>query len=199
MQLASFRPIFAISFLLLLAACAERTAVAVAPPSGSVPVAVDLGGSSRIPHAAGLAGEGEGYRTVQPTPTGETSIAATAREVGAPMAKPSMPAMDHGGMDHGSMAGMSHSSDGNVQPAQASRVQGAGKINSVDPSGRKINLSHDAIPTIGWPAMTMDFPVAPSVDLGALKAGALVDFMMERGNDGTYVVRSITSSPGGQR
>ena len=75
---------------------------------------------------------------------------------------------------------------------------GTGTVNSVDPSAHKINLSHGAIPAIGWPAMTMDFSVAPSVDLRALKPGAPVNFMMERGSDGMYVVHSITPAGGGQ-
>jgi len=39
----------------------------------------------------------------------------------------------------------------------------------IDPAQHKLNLSHVPIPEIGWPAMTMDFPVAPAVDLKAIK------------------------------
>jgi Cu/Ag efflux protein CusF len=44
-------------------------------------------------------------------------------------------------------------------------AQGAGTVNSVDAAAHTINVSHGSIPTIGRPAMTMDFAVAPSVDL----------------------------------
>ena len=37
-------------------------------------------------------------------------------------------------------------------------------VNSVDPGQHKASMSHVPIPEIGWPAMTMEFPVAPSVD-----------------------------------
>jgi len=61
MKRTSFRSLFATSFLLLLAACADQNAVAAAPPAGSAAPAVDLGGSLRIPRIVGRAGEGEGY------------------------------------------------------------------------------------------------------------------------------------------
>lgn len=70
-------------------------------------------------------------------------------------------------------------------------------VNSVDPSSRKISLSHNAIPGIGWPAMTMDFAVAPSVDLRQVKVGAHVNFLMQRGGDDMYVIQSITPAAGG--
>jgi Cu/Ag efflux protein CusF len=46
-----------------------------------------------------------------------------------------------------------------------------GTGNSVDPAQHKVNLNHQPIPEIGWPAMTMEFPVAPSIDLTAIKPG----------------------------
>jgi Copper binding periplasmic protein CusF len=42
-----------------------------------------------------------------------------------------------------------------------------GTINSVDVAAHRVNVSHGAIQALGWPPMTMDFPVAPSVDLNA--------------------------------
>ena len=35
-------------------------------------------------------------------------------------------------------------------------AHGTGTVNSVDPVQHKVNLSHNPIPEIGWPAMTMD-------------------------------------------
>jgi Cu/Ag efflux protein CusF len=168
----------ALSLLLLLAACADQGAVAAAPPSGSAPAAVDLGGSSRIPRMAGRAGEGEGYGTMQ-------------------MARPSHDSVDHHAMGHGSMPGMDQPPR-DLQVAQAGRVQGTGTVKSVDASSHKVNLSHDPIAAIGWPAMTMDFAVAPSVNLGALKPGMRVTFAMQQGNDGMYVIQSMTPAGGGQ-
>jgi Cu(I)/Ag(I) efflux system periplasmic protein CusF len=71
-------------------------------------------------------------------------------------------------------------------------VQGTGTVNSVDQAARKVNLSHGAIPQIGWPAMTMDFPVAPSVDLKAVTPGMRFDFTLDRGPDGAFVIETLT-------
>jgi Cu/Ag efflux protein CusF len=77
-------------------------------------------------------------------------------------------------------------------------AHGSGTVNSVDPAHYKVNVSHDPIPEIGWPAMTMDFPVAPSVDLRALKPGTRVNFTIEKGQSGMYEIRAISPAGGGR-
>jgi Cu/Ag efflux protein CusF len=202
MKRASLRPLFATSFLLLLAACADQSAIAAAPPAGSAALAVDLGGSSRVPRIAGRAGEGEGYETIQPASTDHASMPGMSHDGGKPSAQTSMPGMDHSAMGHGpgqstSQPGTGTSPGAAAQVAQAGTVQGSGMVNSIDPSGRKINLNHSAIPSIGWPPMTMDFAVAPSVDLRTIKPGAHVNFTMQQGGDGMYVIQSVTPAGGG--
>lgn len=196
-RLTSFRCLFGISSLLLLAACAGQRTDMAALTSASAPLAVDLGRSSRIPHIAGVAGEGEGYGTVQPASTGHASMAGASHDAGKPMPHRSMPGADHSAMGHGSTPSANQSTSGNspgagAQVAQAGPVQGSGMVNSVDPSSRRISLRHNAIAAIGWPAMTMDFAVAPSVDLRQVQVGAHVNFMMQRGGDDMYVIQSIT-------
>ena len=82
-----------------------------------------------------------------------------------------------------------------VLPAAAHQghdhVQATGTVNSVDQAGRKINLSHGPIPQIGWPAMTMDFAVAASVDLKAVTPGMRVDVTLDKGPDGMFMVESL--------
>jgi Cu/Ag efflux protein CusF len=73
-----------------------------------------------------------------------------------------------------------------------------GTVNSVDAAQNKINLSHTPIPSIGWPAMTMDFAVAPSVDLTRIKPGSRVNFSIRRGKDGMYEVQSVQPAGAGQ-
>lgn len=89
---------------------------------------------------------------------------------------------------------------GEMQMAHAGHndAHGAGTVNSVDPAQHKVNLSHNPIPEIGWPAMTMDFPVAPSVDLQALEPGTRVNFTIERGEDGMYEIQTISPARGGR-
>jgi Cu/Ag efflux protein CusF len=190
------------SLLFLLAACADQLATAAAPSPGSAPAAVDLGSSSRIARIAGSAGEGEGYGMIEAVPGAHASMAGMAHETATPMARVAMPATDHSAMDHSKMdhgsTSMRRSPSAAPQVAQAAHVQGTGTVNSVDPAGHKVNLNHNAIPAIGWPAMTMDFTVVPSVDLKALKPGTRVNFMMQRGGDGMYVIQSITPTGGQQ-
>jgi Cu/Ag efflux protein CusF len=75
-------------------------------------------------------------------------------------------------------------------------AHGTGTVNSIDPAQHKINLSHQPIPDIGWPAMTMDFPVAPSVDLTPIQPGARVNFTIEKGQSGMYEIKAIAPAGG---
>jgi Cu/Ag efflux protein CusF len=90
----------------------------------------------------------------------------------------------------------SHGRSSPPQTAQAGHVTGAGTVNSVDAAGRRVTLAHNAIPSIGWPAMTMEFAVAPSVDLGSVKPGTRIDFTMMQGSGGMYVIQSIKAQGG---
>jgi len=86
---------------------------------------------------------------------------------------------------------------GEMQMAHAGQnVHGTGTVNSVDPAQHKINLSHQPIPEIGWPAMTMEFPVAPSIDLKAIKPGTSVNFTIEQGQGGMYEIKAIAPAAG---
>ena len=55
-----------------------------------------------------------------------------------------------------------------------------------------LNLTHGPIDALGWPGMTMDFAVLPSIDLGALKAGETIAFTVAQTPEGTYAVDSVT-------
>ncbi|MEO5374431.1 MAG: copper-binding protein [Alphaproteobacteria bacterium] len=80
-----------------------------------------------------------------------------------------------------------------VQVAQAQATQGTanGTINTVDPAKGILNMTHDPIPALGWPAMTMDFGVAPGVDLKGLAKGAKVSFTVAKLSDGTFRITAI--------
>ena len=70
-------------------------------------------------------------------------------------------------------------------------AQASGTVNAVDPARHTVNLSHGAIKALGWPAMTMDFPVGPDVDLAAVKPGMRVTFTLIRGGNGQYQVDTL--------
>ena len=59
--------------------------------------------------------------------------------------------------------------------------------------GSKINLSHDPIPALDWPAMVMDFSVNDNVALKDLNKGDKVKFELEKNNNG-YSIKSIIKS-----
>jgi Cu/Ag efflux protein CusF len=47
--------------------------------------------------------------------------------------------------------------------------------------------------------MTMDFAVAPSVDLQTVKPGTRVNFTLEHGEGGMYVIQSMKPRGGGRQ
>jgi Cu/Ag efflux protein CusF len=68
---------------------------------------------------------------------------------------------------------------------------GTGTVTAVSGANRKITLDHGPIPAIQWPAMKMEFAVAPSVDLGNIKTGDKVNFTL-KGSGNTYTVQSVS-------
>lgn len=84
-----------------------------------------------------------------------------------------------------------------VHGGHGGAVQASGTVNAVDPARHTVNLSHGPIRALGRPAMTMDFPVSPDVDLAAVKPGMRVSFTLVRG-DGGMVVDMIQPAGGEQ-
>lgn len=76
----------------------------------------------------------------------------------------------------------------------AKTASGTGTIIALNAKDRKVTLNHAPMPEIDWPAMKMEFPVAPSVDLSKVKTGDKVTFTVT-GSGNNYTVQSITSSP----
>ena len=67
-----------------------------------------------------------------------------------------------------------------------------GIVNSVDIKGAKVNLSHEAIPSLHWPKMTMSFKVSDKQDLAMLKPRQHVNFELSEKTPGLYVITKIT-------
>lgn len=70
-------------------------------------------------------------------------------------------------------------------------IFGVGVINSVDPENRKINVAHEPVPEISWPAMTMDFSVTEDVDLGRVSEGDNIHFGLVKDASDAYVIDVI--------
>ncbi len=77
---------------------------------------------------------------------------------------------------------------------KATAANATGTITAVNPANHKITFDHGPIPAINWPAMNMEFAVAPSVDLAKLKTGDKVNFTLS-GSDGQYTVQSVSPAP----
>ena len=137
---------------------------------------------------------------VSPAPTVAEEGAAVPLGVdlggsGPVTASPPPPAHEMTAQGEGSSA---HSAKMEMAHAGHNDAHGTGTINSVDPAQHKLNISHQPIPEIGWPAMTMEFPVAPSVDLTAIEPGTRVNFTIEQQPGGMYEIKSIAPAGGGR-
>jgi Cu(I)/Ag(I) efflux system protein CusF len=75
--------------------------------------------------------------------------------------------------------------------AQAEKPSGQGTINAVDIAAHKLKMTHGPVTVLNWPGMTMDFGVAPDVDLATIKPGMKISFTLSRGADGQYVIDAI--------
>jgi len=93
--------------------------------------------------------------------------------------------MNHAPMgDHAAMHGQA-----------SAGASGQGLINSVDRSQGVVNISHEPMPALNWPEMTMDLPVAEGVDLETIQSGDAVRFRVELGADQVYRITAIETMP----
>jgi Cu(I)/Ag(I) efflux system protein CusF len=74
---------------------------------------------------------------------------------------------------------------GDMQPA-ANQAMGMGTLHSIDLEKRTVNLTHEPMPALNWPKMTMDLPVTSRVDLAAVKPGDHIHFTLKLGRDDVY-------------
>ncbi len=72
-------------------------------------------------------------------------------------------------------------------------VTGTGEINAIMAEDRKVNITHDPIPALGWPGMTMDFQLAESAELEGIEVGAKVTFQLRKGADGSFRIESLSA------
>lgn len=68
---------------------------------------------------------------------------------------------------------------------------GIGVINTVDAKKSKVNMTHEAIPSLDWPGMTMNFKVTDKKAMAMLKPGDKVEFELAEQPKGQYVITKI--------
>ncbi|MCB1796931.1 MAG: copper-binding protein, partial [Candidatus Competibacteraceae bacterium] len=66
-----------------------------------------------------------------------------------------------------------------------------GVINTVEVDSHTVNITHEPIPELNWPTMTMDFPTAQGVDLEQLRPDRKLRFRISEGEDGRYQIDAI--------
>nr|WP_063372392.1 efflux RND transporter periplasmic adaptor subunit [Pseudoalteromonas luteoviolacea] len=66
-----------------------------------------------------------------------------------------------------------------------------GRVNEVQQQQRIVNITHEPVAVWSWPAMTMDFAIADSVDVEALKAGQELHFKVIQSDSGEYLVSEV--------
>jgi RND family efflux transporter MFP subunit len=76
-------------------------------------------------------------------------------------------------------------------PAAPAAHRADGRIESVDVSSGTLTIAHGAVPSLKWPEMTMEFPVANSSLMSGIAPGAAVSFEFVERGPGEYVVTKI--------
>ena len=81
---------------------------------------------------------------------------------------------------------------------QDSTHKGRGKVKEIDAQAGRVELEHEPIPAMQWPAMTMGFIAEDKGQLAALKKGDLVEFEVKAkpDKDGNYRVPKIAKAGG---
>ena len=85
----------------------------------------------------------------------------------------------------------SDSADKDMSDMDAAKTaSGTGVVKAIKADEGKINLQHDPISALGWPAMTMDFVLDDGVDVSELTPGEEVMFQLEERDD-RYLITAI--------
>ncbi len=78
--------------------------------------------------------------------------------------------------------------------SQRPAMRTTGTVNGVDAQARTANITHGPLKEIGMPGMTMDFPLAPSIDAAELVMGEATFEIMVDG-DGRMILQSVSPPP----
>ncbi|MCP5159291.1 MAG: efflux RND transporter periplasmic adaptor subunit [Gammaproteobacteria bacterium] len=145
------------------------------------PVKTGIESGDRMEILSGLA-EGEQVVTsAQFLLDSESSVRASIQRLTAP---PRSDKSAGSGLEHASAeAGKNRDV---FQPIWAEGV-----INTVERDSHTLNVTHEPIPELHWPAMSMDFPTARSVELDQLPLDRKLRFRISEGGDGRYQIDAI--------
>lgn len=115
--------------------------------------------------------------------TRSLSLCALVLSTPLAMAQTNYSTMDHSNMSHAAMS--PEQMDGAVQTKAVVNTLGDGTA----------NVSHEPIPEIGWPAMTMDLALLEGAQIiGEVAAGDTVTLMLIKGDDGMYSIAGMIAA-----
>jgi Cu/Ag efflux protein CusF len=93
------------------------------------------------------------------------------------------------------LGGLGHAGHG-AAPAEATTKavghQAEGAVDSIDEKAGTLMLAHGPVPSLKWPAMTMEFKAANPALLQGLKPGTAIGFEFVERQPGEWVVTKIT-------
>lgn len=97
---------------------------------------------------------------------------------------------------HGSPAKGSEPAQGGASAQRVNPVghQAEGVVEGIDLNAGTVTLSHGPVPSLKWPAMTMDFKTANAAVLSVLKTGQRVSIEFVERQGGEYVVTSVAAA-----
>jgi Cu/Ag efflux protein CusF len=74
-------------------------------------------------------------------------------------------------------------------PAVSGPIMGMGKITAINATAGTVTLDHQAIPAVGWDAMSMGFTAADPAMLKDLKVGDAVSFELKSAAEKTIITK----------
>jgi Cu(I)/Ag(I) efflux system membrane fusion protein len=84
-----------------------------------------------------------------------------------------------------------------AKPAAAPGAQihkAKGTVKAVERKGGTVEISHEAIPSLKWPAMTMEFQVKDRALLKGVEPGQAVEFDLAQPKPGEFVIERIATA-----
>ncbi|MDP3857730.1 MAG: copper-binding protein [Stagnimonas sp.] len=72
-----------------------------------------------------------------------------------------------------------------------------GVVKAVNVQNRSLTISHQAIASMGMPAMTMAFKADASVNIASVKPGDSIAFVLSEGGSNGPAITSLQAMPGG--
>jgi Cu(I)/Ag(I) efflux system membrane fusion protein len=78
-------------------------------------------------------------------------------------------------------------------PTARAMHKGRGKVTAIDAAKGRVELEHEAIPSLKWPPMTMEFAVGDKAALARLRKGDAIEFELsgEADKDGDHRIEKI--------